>query len=92
VFAIGRPIVNGSPSVVTRFAVDQIVVSVGPYMFHNSKSRSTNASASASGNASPPHNALKPGRPRQPESTSIRQVVGVACITDAPHASINRAN
>ena len=82
VFAIGRPIVIGCP-LRTREQVDQIVVSVGPYMFHSSTPRPTSCSASATGSASPPHSPFSWAHPRHPESTSMRQVVGVACITVA---------
>ena len=42
-------------------SVDQTVVSVGPYMFHSSPTRSSSASASSAGSASPPHSALNAG-------------------------------
>src|SRR5436305_503621 len=60
---------------------DQIVVSVGPYMFHNSRQRGRSSEARSAGSASPPHNAFNLGAPFQPESTNIRQVAGVACNT-----------
>ena len=61
--AIGRPIVSGSPCVSTRAHVDQIVVSVGPYMFQSSSPSASSWSASATGSASPPHSAFNAGRP-----------------------------
>ena len=84
VLAIGRPIVSVLPCVVIWAQVDQIVVSVGPYMFHSSSPSPTRLSASATGSASPPHSAFIPAGGVQPESTSIRHVVGVACMIVAP--------
>ncbi len=68
----------------TSFADDQIVVSVGPYTFHNRPTRALNLCASSPDSASPPHSAFSPGRPAQPDSSSSLHVDGVACITVAP--------
>ena len=40
--------------------------------------------AARAASASPPYSAVRPGSPVQPSSTSIRHVVGVACITVTP--------
>src|ERR1700722_2630129 len=65
----------------SRHIVDHTVVSVGPYMFHNSAHRDRNFSAKSGENPSPPHNAFRFGEPLQPAFIRDRQVVGVACIT-----------
>src|SRR6267143_1551890 len=69
-------------------SVDQIVVSVGPYMFHNSPQRGSSSLANSRDNASPPHSTLSLRSPFQPASMSIRQVAGVACMMVAPQAAI----
>ena len=73
--------------------VDQMVVSVGPYMFHSSPPSASRRSASSRGSASPPHSILRPGVPVQPLSSSSRQVAGVACntVTLAQRRSARRA-
>ncbi len=68
-----------SPSALTRSINDQMVVSVGPYMFHTSP-RSTNSPANSAASASPPHKIFSPFFPFHPASTSMRHVAGVACI------------
>nr|WP_314413679.1 hypothetical protein [Streptomyces sp. DSM 40484] len=88
--AIGDPIAGTPPP--TGSHTDQIVVSVGPYMFHTPAVRSTNAPAKESGSASPPHNARRPGTPSQPSDTSICHVAGVACITVTPARTNSPAN
>ena len=67
----------------TRDTVDHIVVSVGPYKFHNVPHRGIISLANSGGIASPPHSTFSPSRPCQPLSRSMRQVIGVACITVA---------
>ena len=89
VFAIGRPIGTGPSPGVTRAMVDQIVVSVGPYMFHTAPARASSAWARSRGKASPPHRMRNCGSPCHPASISPRQVAGVACITLGRSASIN---
>src|ERR1700680_2745290 len=79
---MGGPIVTGPSPASTRDVADQIVVSVGPYMFQSSP-RCESSSASFRGKASPPQSILNPGKPSQPASSSKRQVAGVACITVA---------
>ena len=61
--------------------VDQMVVSVGPYIFHSEPTRGSNCCARSSGSASPPHRTFRSGWPGQPVASSKRQVTGVACIT-----------
>ena len=63
--------------------VDQIVVSVGPYMFQTEADFCTNCDASFCETASPPIRILSPRSPVQPASSSMRHVAGVACITVA---------
>ena len=70
---------------VSMYTEDQMVVSVGPYIFHNSAQRGSSAAARSPGNASPPQSTFKPRSPGQPASINMRQVTGVACITVAPH-------
>ena len=93
VFAIGRPIVSGSPGV--RIARDRRPdrrLGRARTCSRARRPRSTSPSASASGSASPPQSAFSPARPGQPASSSIRQVVGVACITVAPLRSSSSAS
>ena len=68
---------------VTRVQDDQIVVSVGPYIFHNSPDPCNKRSASSRGSASPPHSNLKFAGARNPASSSSRQLAGVACMAVA---------
>ncbi len=90
VLAIGAPIEIGpSP---TSATADQMVVSVGPYMFHSSTPPDRSRRASSAGSASPPASAFSPGAPGQPASSSIRQVDGVAWTTLAPEAASSRDN
>ena len=83
----GRPMVIRCPGEVTWSRLAQIVASVGPYRFHRSTPRSRSWSARATGRASPPQSAVRPGRPFHPASTSMRHVAGVACMTVAPASS-----
>src|SRR5262249_12609618 len=62
----------------TAYSVDQIVVSVGPYMFHSVFARCLIAAARSGDRASPPHRACKPSPPFQPAARSSRHVAGVA--------------
>src|ERR1051326_75654 len=55
---------------VTRWMVDQMVVSVGPYMFHSSAQRGSSASARSGGSASPPHSTFNCGDPLHPAAIS----------------------
>jgi len=81
VLATGRPIVNASRWAVTRSTIIQMVVSVGPYKFHNSAQRGSSALASAGDRASPPHRMRRSALPGHWLASSICQVAGVACIT-----------
>ena len=89
VFAIGLPIGTGFVAEVTCQVVDQIVVSVGPYMFQRDEQRGSNSRANSGGSASPPQRIFIPLRPAQPCSISILHVAGVACMTVAPLSSIS---
>src|SRR5256885_1865040 len=62
----------------TRLAADQMVVSVGPYMFHKEPQRDSNRSANSRSQASPPHRILKFECPVHPASSNRRQVAGGA--------------
>src|SRR5580698_6467344 len=77
VLAIGLPMVILSEGPEMRAQVDHTVVSVGPYMFHNSTPAASKRAASSGGNVSPPTSALKPGLGAQPASNNRRQVTGV---------------
>src|SRR5207253_10425585 len=88
VLAMGRPIEIGEMGESIFVSVDQIVVSVGPYMFHNSPQRGSSSLANSRDKASPPHSTLSLWSPFQPASISIRQVAGVACMMLGPHAAI----
>ena len=80
VLAMGPPMSTGPSPLPTSSTADQMVVSVGPYMFHTEAQRSRSASANSRDQASPPHSAFKRPSPSQPDSINNRQVVGVACI------------
>src|SRR2546427_12031043 len=77
---------------VRRVAADQIVVSVGPYMFHNEALRWSRGSARSWFQASPPQRILSFGCPFQPAASNKRQVAGVACITVAPERASKRSS
>src|ERR1700738_3513035 len=77
---------------VTSSTHDQIVDSVGPYIFQSEPVRDWMPRASSCGSDSAPQSALSPGLPRQPDASSICQVAGVACSTVAPLCSISFAN
>ena len=85
-----RPDVIGSQPCRAERSVDQIVVSVGPYMFHSSPPPAR-AVGERAGSASPPQSAVRPGRPGQPASSNRRQVAGVACIRVIAVRSARRA-
>src|SRR5689334_2119202 len=73
-----------------RSIVDQTVVSVGPYMFHNAFVLAHNCLARSGGSASPPHNAVRDVLPDQPASKRSRQVAGVACMSVGFTVSMQR--
>src|SRR3954468_9536234 len=83
VFAIGLPIGIGFSTELTFQTVDQIVVSVGPYIFQRDEQRGISCRAKSGGNASPPHRIFMCLRPFHPVSSKSRHVAGVACITVA---------
>jgi len=84
VFAIGRPKSMGPAP--CFWASDQIVVSVGPYMFHTSPGPRSSASFWSS--ASPPHRILSPFG-SSPVSINMRHNAGVACIMVVAERRIN---
>src|SRR5690606_28479844 len=92
VLPIGTPIdgrMSGSP--VTDAAVDQIVVSVGPYTFVTDAAIPVNARATSPGRASPPTSAVpRSSRPVSPSCTSARHQLGVAWIAVTPARSHSR--
>src|ERR1019366_6006855 len=64
VFAIGRPIGTGPvTSPLISAAVDQIVVSVGPYTFSKRHPVASRSAASVAVIGSPPHSTVRPRRP-----------------------------
>src|ERR1700684_2399693 len=81
VFASGSPNVTASSPNESLSAVDQIVVSVGPYMFHTAEDRLTNLLARSRSNRSPPQRIVRLAEPVQPDSIRILHVMGVACMT-----------
>ena len=87
-FAIGWPIVIGPAVDSILLNDDQIVVSVGPYMFQSSSHLANKSFARSRDRASPPQSTLKRSLPVHPASISMRQVAGVACITVAPEVVI----
>ena len=70
--------------------VDQIVVSVGPYMFHSSEPQSTSCFARPISSASPPQRIFRPSKPDHPVCSNMRHVAGVACMMVACCSSIRR--
>ena len=80
-FAIGFPIGGTPVASSTRLVVDQIVVSVGPYMFQSCATLVSRTAARSIGMASPPQSALMSDLPLHPASSKRRQVEGVACMT-----------
>src|SRR5262249_42877676 len=79
----GWPTHTGPSPAVTCRTADQIVVSVGPYMFQTDEARLTSSFASSRGKASPPHRTLSTGSPFQPASSNCCHVTGVAWTTVA---------
>src|ERR1035441_1742932 len=67
-------------SEVTRYRWEQTGVSVGPYSFHNSPQRGRSWFAKSGESASPPQKSFSPRTPSHPDSSSMRQVAGVALI------------
>src|SRR5262245_15035769 len=63
------------------YIVDQIVVSVGPYMFHTEPYFPISDWANSGRIASPPQNTFKSHLSLLSISNNIRQVIGVACMT-----------
>src|SRR5688572_16650798 len=76
VLAMGLPMVMPLAVSVIRAQVDHTVVSVGPYMFHNSVPQASNSSARSLGNGSPPTKALNLLRGFHAPSNNSRQVTG----------------
>src|ERR1044072_4596871 len=79
---------TGPVSDSTLDAVDQIVASTGPYMFHRASHFCKRLSARLAGKASPPQSTFNFLLLCQPDSSSNLQVAGVACITVAVELSI----
>ena len=77
---MGSPSRTGS-SGSTFWMEDQIVVSVGPYIFHSSPTSGSNCPASPASHASPPQSAFSRGIGLSPARRSIFHVAGVACNT-----------
>ena len=92
VFGIGRPTGTGPVPVVTGWTSDQMVVSVGPYMFQTAMPRTRRASARSRVRGSPPHSTRRPGWPGHPVASRARQVAGVACMTVQPDAAMAEAS
>src|SRR5579862_9603541 len=76
---MGLPTEGVSPDW-TRVAADQMVVSVGPYIFQRELHLGRRAWAKSLPQASPPQRIFKLGFPVQPDSSNMRQVAGVACM------------
>ena len=91
-FATGRPIRTRLNPRGTCQKVDQTVVSVGPYPFHSAFTRVSRISARSFGIASPVQMAVIPPLPFQPESSSSRQVAGVALTNVTPRDSTTEAS
>ncbi len=91
VLAIGRPI-GGAPAAprVSSAAVDQIVVSVGPYTLVTDGDPAVRASASSAGSASPPTSTRTRASTSGAPSATPRHRLGVACTTVTPSASTTR--
>ena len=83
--------VTGAP-LRTRSAVDQIVVSVGPYTLVTSTARSARVSARVAGSASPPTRTRSPCSAWGAVSASICHSVGVACMTVGRSAAMRSAS
>src|SRR4030042_5547411 len=72
--------------------VDQIAVSVGPYIFQTLETLLNNFSPKSLGIASPPHNTFNFFDPFHAEANKIRHVVGVACIMVGSYFNIALTN
>src|ERR1700733_7033010 len=72
VLAIGRPMVTSSDLI--RASDDQIVVSVGPYIFQTDPQVDTSRAARSRSIASPPQSTLRRRSPFHPDSNNLRQV------------------
>src|SRR5436190_908401 len=82
VLPIGRPMGTTAASpALAWWTEDQIVVSVGPYMFHTEPQRARSSFAIEPERDSPPHRAFRRGLPVQPAASNICQLAGVPCIT-----------
>src|SRR5258708_36025209 len=81
---MGGPMVTGPSPDPTSDTADQMVVSVGPYIFHSGTLQARMRLARSRGSASPPQSTLSLGRPVQPVLSNRRKVIGVACKTVAP--------
>ena len=83
VLAMGRPNVTRPPPSPRSAVVDQIVVSVGPYMFRmRARVRSRSSASRAGGSASPPSiSVCSPPMARAAvgSATSSRAMLGVHC-------------
>src|SRR5690606_9726800 len=74
------------------FTDDQTVVSVGPYIFHNSLERESKSFARSGGSGSPPQRSLILYLDFQPAVCIRRYVAGVACIMETFSVSIILSN
>src|SRR5437879_6391105 len=84
---MGLPIRTGPVEDVISWTVDQIVVSVGPYIFQTDEVLGASCSTRSRGTASPPQRILRSLQPFHPASRSKRHVAGVACMHVAPQVS-----
>ena len=91
VLAMGFPI-SGVSTLSTLVAPDQMVVSVGPYMFQSDSHFGKSCLTKSSDQASPPHKIFRSPLPRHPDSSNNCQVVGVACSTVTPCCTNCSAN
>jgi len=89
---MGLPMLGAPPPLCTRCSDDQIVVSVGPYIFHSAAPPFMSSSARGRGRASPPVRRVMPGPPLQPASTRRLHREGVAWTKLIPSLSIRGAN
>ncbi|OIQ69933.1 hypothetical protein GALL_484600 [mine drainage metagenome] len=78
VLAMGAPMVIVASAM--RRIADQIVVSVGPYMFHSAPPPDRSRVARSAGKGSPPASMVRLGDRVRPASSSMSHSVGVACI------------
>ena len=80
VLAIGRPIETGPPSAASRLHGATRWSSRWGRRGSTARRTGPAASARSRGRASPPQSTFSVGAPRQPMSSSSRQVAGVACM------------